>query len=114
MEDYLETTVALAEDECLLASLRQKLRPMMARSPLMDAAAYLRDVEAAYRRIWNVYCTAQTPPDYGARRDLAAKADRWMAAGDVTAALAAADHILAARPANRPLLENLAVRYLDA
>ncbi len=114
VEDYIEKTVALAEDECLLASLRQKLRPMMARSPLMDAAAYLRDVEAAYRRIWNVYCTAQTPPDDKARRDLAAKADRWMAAGDVTQALAAADHILAARPANRPLLEKLAVRYLDA
>ena len=113
-EDYIEKAVVLAQEKTFLVSLRQKLRPMMARSPLMDAAAYLRDVEAAYRQIWNAYCAGQVPPDYGRGRDLAAQADSWATAGDMTQALAAADHILAAHPANRPLLEKLAVRYLDA
>ena len=36
----------------MLAALRRVLRPMMQRSPLMDAAAYADGVMAAYERIW--------------------------------------------------------------
>ena len=47
-------------------------------------------------------------------KSLAQQAEEWQAAGDTTQTLAAADRILAAKPSNRPLVEKLAVMYLDA
>ena len=50
--DYIDRAAALASDREMLAALRRVLRPMMQRSPLMDAAAYADGVMAAYERIW--------------------------------------------------------------
>lgn len=44
---YVATAVALAEDRLRLAELRQVLRPRLTASPLCDARAYTRDLEAA-------------------------------------------------------------------
>ncbi len=51
-EDYVETAVALAASPETLAGLRRFLRPMMARSPLMDGRGYARAVENMYDKVY--------------------------------------------------------------
>ena len=48
--------VALAHDRERLEELRRTLRDQMVASPLMDAASYARDVEAAFRQAWREWC----------------------------------------------------------
>lgn len=51
-QSYVERAVAVAGDVQLLTMLRQQLRGMMRRSPLMDGPGYAREVESLYRQIW--------------------------------------------------------------
>lgn len=53
--EYIAKARTLAEDYELLEALHLGLRQMMETSPVMDAAAYMRDLEAAYARIWQNY-----------------------------------------------------------
>jgi predicted O-linked N-acetylglucosamine transferase (SPINDLY family) len=55
-EDYVERAVALAASRDGLAEIRETLRARMAASPLCDAAAFARDMEAAYRAVWRDWC----------------------------------------------------------
>jgi predicted O-linked N-acetylglucosamine transferase (SPINDLY family) len=59
-DDYVRIAVALAQDRERLTALRGELRPRMAQSPLCDAAAFTRDVEAAYREMWRGWCGTRT------------------------------------------------------
>jgi predicted O-linked N-acetylglucosamine transferase (SPINDLY family) len=54
--EYIARAVALAGDVAGLAQLRQELRPRMADSVLLDFAQFARDVEAAYRQMWETWC----------------------------------------------------------
>ncbi|MBI1776500.1 MAG: tetratricopeptide repeat protein [Proteobacteria bacterium] len=54
--DYVRIAVALAADHGRLARLRSDLRPRLAASPLLDAPAYARSVEQAYRELWRTWC----------------------------------------------------------
>ena len=47
-EAYIALAVQLASDRELLHVLHQQLRPMMLRSPIMNGAAYMRDLEGIY------------------------------------------------------------------
>lgn len=58
-EEYVEKAIALAQDPVLLAALHEKIPQMMKASPVMDAAAYLRDLEAAYRSIFARWLQSQ-------------------------------------------------------
>lgn len=49
---YVVRAVGLARDKDLLAALHQKLRTLVQRSPLVDGAAYVHEMEAAYQLIW--------------------------------------------------------------
>ncbi len=51
-EEYIEKAVALASDTDFLDILHKNLRPMMEKSPLMDATLYIKEVEAHYENIW--------------------------------------------------------------
>jgi predicted O-linked N-acetylglucosamine transferase (SPINDLY family) len=62
IEAYVETAVALASDPARLCALRRSLRPRMAASPLCDAPAFARTVEAAYRTIWQRWCEGSARP----------------------------------------------------
>lgn len=50
--EYIEIAVALAQEPERLKVLRQTLRPRMAAAPLTDAARFVREMEAAYRAMW--------------------------------------------------------------
>ncbi|MBR0103526.1 MAG: hypothetical protein IJQ01_08525 [Selenomonadaceae bacterium] len=52
-DDYVGWAVILASDWELLAILRKNLRVMMKKSPLMDSAGYIREVEQAFIKVLN-------------------------------------------------------------
>jgi protein O-GlcNAc transferase len=55
-QQYVQIAVALASDLPRLAELRRTLRDRMRASPLMDAPRFARDIEAAYRQLWHLWC----------------------------------------------------------
>ncbi len=55
-QEYVRLAAELAGDLPRLAELRRTLRPRMQSSPLMDAAGFARDIEAAYRQMWRTWC----------------------------------------------------------
>ena len=59
--DYIDNAVALANDRDRLSALRRDLRSRMRRSPLCDATAFTRDIEAAYREMWRRVCDGDRP-----------------------------------------------------
>ena len=54
-EHYVRLAVELAGDLPRLANLRAALRPRMQASPLMDAPCFARNVETAYRAMWQAW-----------------------------------------------------------
>ncbi len=54
---YVHMARAWAEAPDRLAQLRRELRPAVANSPLCDQAAYVRDLEALYRTVWQNWCS---------------------------------------------------------
>jgi protein O-GlcNAc transferase len=55
--DYIKKAVSLADNPDRLSALRERLRTIMAHSPLMDAQGFTQDLENEYRRIWVQYCS---------------------------------------------------------
>jgi protein O-GlcNAc transferase len=55
-EEYVRISVELATDAQRLAAMRHDLRDRMLKSPLMDEARFLRDLESLYRRMWIAWC----------------------------------------------------------
>ncbi len=56
--EYVARAVEIAGDLTALAALRAGLRDKLRGSPLMDIEAYVRALEAAYRRMWREACRA--------------------------------------------------------
>jgi predicted O-linked N-acetylglucosamine transferase (SPINDLY family) len=57
-EEYVAIAVHLAEDPVRLTRLRTELRPRLQASPLLDARQFAADVEAAYRGMWQTWCSS--------------------------------------------------------
>ncbi|MEI9895289.1 MAG: hypothetical protein WDN28_15710 [Chthoniobacter sp.] len=55
-DEYVRMATELASDLLRLAELRATLRRRMEGSVLMDAPRFARDIEAAYRRMWQRWC----------------------------------------------------------
>jgi len=55
-EQYVQIATNLAADLPRLTHLRGNLRGKMRTSPLMDAPRFARDMEAAYRKMWQGWC----------------------------------------------------------
>jgi len=55
-DEYVAIAVALAGDLERLERLRASLRSRMRSSPLMDGARFARNLERAYREIWQRWC----------------------------------------------------------
>jgi predicted O-linked N-acetylglucosamine transferase (SPINDLY family) len=58
-EQYLERAVELIRDQGRLAELRRDLRPALESSPIMNAAQFARDFEAALRSAWRAWCASR-------------------------------------------------------
>jgi protein O-GlcNAc transferase len=53
---YIDKAMALAVDLQRLAELRGRLRNRLLTSPLCDGPGFTRDLEAAYRTMWEAWC----------------------------------------------------------
>jgi predicted O-linked N-acetylglucosamine transferase (SPINDLY family) len=58
-DEYITIATRLASDVKSLNTLRLGMRQRMLSSPLMDAVAFARDVEAAFRQMWRTWCEKQ-------------------------------------------------------
>jgi predicted O-linked N-acetylglucosamine transferase (SPINDLY family) len=56
-EDYVRRAVQFARNPSTIAELRKSLRSRMLESPLMDKRRFTRDMEEAYRRMWQSWCS---------------------------------------------------------
>ncbi len=59
-EQYVQIAVALAQDLSRLSQLRATLRDRVQASPLTNAPRFARNVEAAYRTMWQRWCARQS------------------------------------------------------
>ena len=55
-DEYIQTIRGLASDLPALSVLRHQLRDRMQSSPITDAKAYAKNIEAAYRDVWREWC----------------------------------------------------------
>ena len=55
-DEYIAIAVAIATDQARLRELRRGLRDRFSRSPAMDQELFARDMEEAYRGMWQEYC----------------------------------------------------------
>ncbi len=60
LDDYIERAIAWGRDPQYLAEIRQKMRPMMAASPLRDEVGFTRQLEKTYRDLWRNWCAGPT------------------------------------------------------
>jgi len=58
-EAYIAKALAMAADLPRLTELRERLRAQLLSSPLCDGPAFTRDLESAYRRMWEAWCRTQ-------------------------------------------------------
>lgn len=55
-DDYVRIAVKKGQDRAGLSTLRQSIRARMKASPLLDGAGFARDMETAYRQMWQAWC----------------------------------------------------------
>ncbi len=70
LDDYVELNVRLARERSWRDRLRATLRDRLASSPLMDSAAFVVDLESAYRRMWRAWCDSRDAVVFDKRVDL--------------------------------------------
>jgi len=58
-EEYFDLATGLMRDGAGLAALRRELRPRLESSPVMNARASARDLEAAFRQMWRTWCAGR-------------------------------------------------------
>lgn len=58
-DDYVAKAVDFARDSAALADLRAGLRQRLLNSPLCDVAGFARNLEAAFRDMWRIWCERQ-------------------------------------------------------
>jgi predicted O-linked N-acetylglucosamine transferase (SPINDLY family) len=60
VEQYIDAAARLAADLAGLRELRATMRERMQESPLMDFVGFTRDLESAYRQMWQSWCQADS------------------------------------------------------
>ncbi|XP_058093447.1 probable UDP-N-acetylglucosamine--peptide N-acetylglucosaminyltransferase SEC isoform X1 [Magnolia sinica] len=64
MKEYEEKAVELAENRPKLQALTNKLKAVRMTCPLFDAARWVRNLERAYFKMWNLYCSGGHPQPF--------------------------------------------------
>ncbi|HJV85652.1 MAG TPA: tetratricopeptide repeat protein [Noviherbaspirillum sp.] len=60
---YIAGAIALARNPSRITELRDRIRPLMAGSPLRQADQFVDDLEALYRRMWQAWCKGEKLAD---------------------------------------------------
>jgi predicted O-linked N-acetylglucosamine transferase (SPINDLY family) len=58
-EQFVAIAANLANDLACLQAIRASLRQRLQKSPLMDATSFAAGIEAAYRGMWQRWCTSK-------------------------------------------------------
>lgn len=61
MKEYEEKAVSLALDRPKLQDLTNRLKVARITCPLFDTERWVRNLERAYFKMWNLYCSGQHP-----------------------------------------------------
>ncbi|KAI3470078.1 hypothetical protein Pfo_026741 [Paulownia fortunei] len=77
MKEYEEKAVSLALNHAKLQDLTNRLKAARLTCPLFDTARWVRNLERAYFKMWNLYCSGQHPQPFKvAENDLEFPYDR--------------------------------------
>ncbi|KAG2658480.1 hypothetical protein PVAP13_1KG257000 [Panicum virgatum] len=69
MKEYEERAVELALNPAKLQSLTNKLKEVRMSCPLFDTARWVRNLERAYYKMWNLYCSGRHPEPFKVEED---------------------------------------------
>ncbi|GFY92974.1 tetratricopeptide repeat (TPR)-like superfamily protein [Actinidia rufa] len=64
MKEYEEKVVSLALNHSKLQDLTERLKASRLTCPLFDTARWVRNLERAYYKMWNLYCSGQHPQPF--------------------------------------------------
>ncbi|XP_057479799.1 probable UDP-N-acetylglucosamine--peptide N-acetylglucosaminyltransferase SEC [Actinidia eriantha] len=64
MEEYEEKAVSLALNHSKLQDLTDRLKASRLTCPLFDTARWVKNLERAYYKMWNLYCSGQHPQPF--------------------------------------------------
>ncbi|KAK9288296.1 hypothetical protein L1049_016747 [Liquidambar formosana] len=64
MKEYEEKAVSLAENRSKLLDLANRLKASRLTCPLFDTARWVRNLERAYFKMWNLHCSGQHPQPF--------------------------------------------------
>nr|XP_010905160.1 LOW QUALITY PROTEIN: probable UDP-N-acetylglucosamine--peptide N-acetylglucosaminyltransferase SEC [Elaeis guineensis] len=64
LKEYEEKAVALAENPTKLQALTNKLKAARMTCPLFDTARWVCNLERAYFKMWNLYCSGRHPQPF--------------------------------------------------
>ncbi|KAJ3675751.1 hypothetical protein LUZ60_004793 [Juncus effusus] len=69
MKEYEEKAVALALNPCKLLAFRNKLKEVRLTCPLFDTARWVQNLDRAYYKMWNLYCSGSPPQHFKVSED---------------------------------------------
>ncbi|KAI4378055.1 hypothetical protein MLD38_015595 [Melastoma candidum] len=64
LQEYEERAVTLALNRPMLQSLSNRLKSVRLTCPLFDTVRWVRNLERAYFKMWNLYCSGQHPQHF--------------------------------------------------
>ncbi|MEI7931825.1 MAG: tetratricopeptide repeat protein [Alphaproteobacteria bacterium] len=91
LADYEELAVSLANNPERLKAIRRKVEGEVRRSPLFDTAGYTRDLETAYRTMYEIHRAGEPPRSFAVADQVAAAPVVRTAPRDEPATVALAD-----------------------
>nr|CAB3446600.1 unnamed protein product [Digitaria exilis] len=69
MKEYEDRAVELALNPAKLQALTDKLKEVRMTCPLFDTARWVRNLERAYYKMWNLYCSNRHPEPFKVEED---------------------------------------------
>jgi len=69
MREYEDRAVALAQNPANLRALTNKLKSVRMTCPLFDTARWVRNLERAYYKMWNLHCSGRNPEPFKVKED---------------------------------------------